>query len=283
MADNTVATVEGKEPFKTRRKPSGSRAKYQKERGEKGRAERGNRYMESEKEKARERLGYGLSNESDLLTHAGDNTTRKSIGVAVTTRGIGITTCETYRTLASYVDARPPSIFATYRVGLFCLEAKVHSIRGKVVPLGRIQADNEEERSYGASFFQNAQTVSGLPRPVEMVVNAIGIVKTSGATYFPVLPAQVYNTHNGVRRLCPLPERVSFSSLGKIVRALADQSTPIAWRRHFFEHNPLPGAKITNNLLMNPTDFIVDGYDEDQLLDDIREFSRLNSLCLASL
>lgn len=181
------ATTEQKEvPFKGRRRQSGSRKTYQKECGEKGRVERGNKYMESEKEKARERLGYGLSNEADLMTHAGDNTTRKSVGVAVSTRGIGITTCETYRTLASHVDARPPSIFATYRIGLFCLEAKVRSVKGKVVPLGRVQAEMEEERSFGAAFFQNAQTVSGLPRPVEMVINAVGIVKTSGATYFPV-------------------------------------------------------------------------------------------------
>lgn len=99
MAD---AITEPKEvPFKGRRKQSGSRKAYQKDRGERGRVERGNRYMKSEKEKARERLGYGLSNEADLMTHAGDNTTRKSIGVAVSTRGIGITTCETYRTINS--------------------------------------------------------------------------------------------------------------------------------------------------------------------------------------
>lgn len=270
MAD---ATTEQKEvPFKGRRRQSGSRKTYQKECGEKGRVERGNKYMESEKEKARERLGYGLSNEADLMTHAGDNTTRKSVGVAVSTRGIGITTCETYRTLASYVDARPPSIFATYRIGLFCLEAKVRSVKGKVVPLGRVQAEMEEERSFGAAFFQNAQTVSGLPRPVEMVINAVGVVKTSGATYFPVLPAQVYNTHNGERRLCPQPERVSFSSLRKIVEALANPGTPEAWRRHFFTHCPLPGAKVVNQLLTNPDDIIVADYGEDQLLDDIREF-----------
>lgn len=112
----------------------------------------------------------------------------------------------------------PPSIFATYRIGLFCLEAKVRSVKGKVVPLGRVQAEMEEERSFGAAFFKNAQTVSGLPRPAEMVVNAVGIVKTSGATYFPVLPAQVFNTHNGERRLCPQPERVGFSSLRRLWR-----------------------------------------------------------------
>lgn len=147
-----------------------------------------------------------------------------------------------------------------------------------MVPLGRVQAEMEEEQSFGAAFFQNAQTVSGLPKPVEMVVNAVGIVKTSGSTYFPVLPAQVYNTHNGVRRLCPLPERVSFSSLGKIVEALADPGTPVTWRRHFFDHSPLPGAKIVNHVLMNPDDFMFTGYGEYQLLDDIREFSRLNTM-----
>lgn len=94
------------------------------------------------KDKAKERLVYGLLNDVDLLKRVNENTIRASVPRSTT-----------YRALTNYGDARPPPIYAAYRVGLYVLEAKAQSLEGKCLPLGNDLAPHGLVFSRPASFY----------------------------------------------------------------------------------------------------------------------------------
>lgn len=73
--------------------------------------------MSEVKDKAKERLSFGLLNDVDLLKRVNENTIRTSVPVSISTRGIGFGLTTTYRALTNYGDARPPSVYA---VGFVC-------------------------------------------------------------------------------------------------------------------------------------------------------------------
>lgn len=234
--------------------------------------------MEGVKDKVKERLGYGLENEADLLSRAGENTTRKSIALGITSRGIGFGVLETYRYLTNYGDPRLPDIYKVYRIALYCFEAKARSVVGTVVPLGDNVADETQRTLYPTGFFLSARTISGLPKQIAMIINAIGVIKAENCTYYPVLPKDIEAEVNGATLFCPQPDRVILSNLRKTVVALADPAIPVIWRQDFFARSPIPGMIVVNNLLINPDEIMPDGYDEQMLMDDIRELGNLNPI-----
>ena len=234
--------------------------------------------MKEVHDKIRERLGYGLDSEVELLARAGENTTRKSIAVGITTRGVGFALAESYRSLMNFGDPHPPSIYAAYRVALYCLEAKVLSVEGTVVPLGDNHVDDVQVPNYRRSFYLEAKTVSGLPRSLELLINAIGSVKVGDCVYQPVLPKDITAVVRGVERYYPQPDRVTISNLRRMVVALSSEETPAEWRREFFERNPIPGLTIVNNILMNPDEVMPAIYGEDEVMRDIREIANLNPI-----
>lgn len=55
--------------------------------------------------------------------------------------------------------------------------------------------------------------------------------------------------------------------------ALADEDTPVEYRRRFYRNNPMPGARWigapNEPILQNPADFMPEGYNQNDLSDDI--------------
>lgn len=47
------------------------------------------------------------------------------------------------------------------------------------------------------------------------------------------------------------------------------------WRREFFKQNPIPGCIIVNDVLTNPDDVMIQQYETDELLSDIRSVGAL--------
>lgn len=179
---------------------------------------------------------------------------------------------------SNYGDPRPPSIYSTYRMALYGFEAKVRSIAGTVVPLGDNVLNDVQRSNYPTGFFSSAKTISGLPKQIEMVINSLGVVKADTCTYFPAIPKDVEAMVADEARFCPQPDRLVLSNLRKTVVALADLSTPVDWRRDFFDKSPIPGQVVVNNLLINADEIMPDGYDESALMDDIRELGNLNPI-----
>lgn len=130
-----------------------------------------------------------MLNDVDLLQRVNENTIRTSVPVSVSTRGIGFGLTTTYRALTNYGDARPPSIYDAYRVGLYVLEAKAQSLEGKCLPLGDDLAPHGLVFSRPASFYQQARTVSGLLKIIQATIDAVGFVEKADVTYRPVIPA----------------------------------------------------------------------------------------------
>lgn len=103
--------------------------------------------------------------------------------------------------------------------------------------------------------------MSGLPKIVLAIIDAIGFVEKGDVTYRPVIPAPITMSHNGRQKFCPLPERVTFSTLRNTVIALSDRETP--------------GCIIANDLLANPDEIMPEQYGTDELLSDIRSVGAL--------
>lgn len=267
--NNEQAPVENPPESKQKKGPSKARQRYQKERAEAGREERSTLFDQVEKEKVKERLGFGFKGEKEILQRLGDEPSRYAVPIAVTSRGIGFGIATTYQSLTNYGDARPPSIYSMYRVSLYAFEAKLTSLLGKTIPIENFDGAILSPR-YTQAYYAQARTLSCLPKPVVMILDAVGITTVYNVQYVPVMAHPIYSTINGVRRLYPLAEQVSFSYLRDIVVALASESTPLEWRRRFWEHNPIPGAIVAGDLLQNPDDIIPDGYTEEHLLQDTR-------------
>lgn len=269
--ENVKELVQSDNHFEAKPKKGTSQArkKYQKERSEAGREERSTMFDQTEKEKVKEKLGFGFKGEKEILQRLGDEPSRCAVPIAITSRGIGFGISTTYQSLTNYGDARPPSIYTMYRVSLYALEAKLTSLTGRTIPV-----ENYDESilspKYSQAFYAQARTLSCLPKPVVMLLDAVGITTVFTVQYLPVQAHPIYATVNGTRRLYPLAERITFSYLRETVEALADVNTPREWRRRFWAHNPIPGAIVADDLLMNADEIIPSGYSEDDLLRDTR-------------
>jgi len=68
----------------------------------------------------------------------------------------------------------------------------------------------------------------------------------------------------------PHPYLLIFNNLRSTVEALANPYVPAEARADFIAHNPIPGAKYVDGLLINPNDIIPAGYDVGELLRDQR-------------
>lgn len=126
--------------------------------------------------------------------------------------------------------------------------------------------------------------------PIANLVNSIGVVKAFNNVYLPRLTAP--ETVNGVR--VPEPTTIVFSNLRRVVEMLSMVSTPQVYRQHFYDHNPLPGARwkikkpatgderaATSDgdvaiepednfpLLLNPDNFMPEEYGDNDLLTDV--------------
>lgn len=135
---------------------------------------------------------------------------------------------------------------------------------------------------------QIVSELGALFAPMANLVNSIGVTKTHNALWLPRIAATEYL--NGVR--VPEPTTVTFSDLRKIVVLLSRRSTPVKYRRYFYENNPLPGARWKTELesvdpkkrpgpsddaepddnvpiLMNPDDFMPEEYSNGNLHEDV--------------
>lgn len=152
------------------------------------------------------------------------------------------------------------------------------SVDGTVVPLGDNISDDVQHPGYSRGFYLAAKTVSGLPKPIELIINSIGTVNTGTCVYQPALPKDIVAKVNGIDRFCPQPDRLTISNLRTTVAALADPTTPDEWRSSFFARSPIPGQVTESNLLTNAAEIMPPGYDEERLLSDIRELGNLNPI-----
>uniref|UniRef100_A0A0A1X529 Anaphase-promoting complex subunit 4 n=1 Tax=Zeugodacus cucurbitae TaxID=28588 RepID=A0A0A1X529_ZEUCU len=109
---------------------------------------------------------------------------------------------------------------------------------------------------------------------IHQLLSAVGYVQYGRDSFVPVLPLLKQDQH------CD-PINVRFTNLRNIVTSLADRETSIEVRRHFWEYNPIPGAKwsttdvdgkdefATNTYLSNPNDIMPENYNLPELNEDI--------------
>lgn len=228
-------------------------------------------YAVAETERVKEKLLFGLKGYEDLLKRSNEVESVQTLPLPISTRGIGFHIVSVYRTFMNYLEreVRIPSIYASYRIALYAVEAKVQSLQGLVPECSHgVYASTQRGRA-DKSFYTSARTVSGLSSSITTIINAIGIVKRGDSIHLPVLPGDVSIVYNGAEVYCPLPDRITLSNLRRTVVALADVNTPFAWRESFFQRSPLPGAQIVNNLLVNRDEIMPEVYGEQELFQDI--------------
>lgn len=106
------------------------------------------------------------------------------------------------------------------------------------------------------------------------LLSSVGYMKYGHDNFVPFLP------HLKDEQRCD-PINVRYTNLREIVSTLADPKTPMEIRKHFWEYNPIPGAKwstaeldgkdefVANTCLSNPDDIMPDKYERTELNEDI--------------
>uniref|UniRef100_A0A0K8WIE5 Uncharacterized protein n=1 Tax=Bactrocera latifrons TaxID=174628 RepID=A0A0K8WIE5_BACLA len=110
---------------------------------------------------------------------------------------------------------------------------------------------------------------------IHRILSAIGFVKYGPDCFVPFLPLL-----KDEQRCDPI--NVRFTNLREIVNTLADPETSVEIRKHFWQHNPIPGAKwstaevdgkdefLANTILSNPNDIMPDECDVNEDISTIR-------------
>uniref|UniRef100_A0A0A9WNJ6 Unconventional myosin-Ie n=1 Tax=Lygus hesperus TaxID=30085 RepID=A0A0A9WNJ6_LYGHE len=198
--------------------------------------------------------------------------TSSTIVVPISTRGIGFHSQILFCRAFSVVDVDTPcSVFALYRVSLFQLHYRMTRVRDSKL---LFYDDHFCSKPLRHGF---CEIVSKLDRnfaTLARLISAVGNFELEGVEYTPRFPVLTRTTF-------PDPVAVNATNLRDVVSALSDVKTDKTVRRYFYDHNPLPCARWSNEsdedfpLLLNPDDFMTSSYDEDFLLDDIAHVNAL--------
>uniref|UniRef100_A0A034WB02 Uncharacterized protein n=1 Tax=Bactrocera dorsalis TaxID=27457 RepID=A0A034WB02_BACDO len=160
---------------------------------------------------------------------------------------------------------------ALYRVTLLRLHAKInggfrHSFITRHIsdePYYLFEGQFDAIKYIGADF-----------AVIHRILSAIGYVKYGPDCFVPFLPLL-----KDEQRCDPI--NVRFTNLREIVTTLANPETSVEIRKHFWQHNPIPGAKwstaeangkdefAATTILSNPNDIIPAKYNVEELHEDI--------------
>lgn len=166
-----------------------------------------------------------------------------------------------------------------YRVSLAVIEVKVQVVQRSVTSITDEQEDYADNRLM-EDIVVLAKGVVVLPDQLSSAMNAVGKVKVGDKLYVPKFGRDQEDRED---RFIPQSQQVTYSNLRNTVVALANDDTPAAIRRRFYENNPIPGAvwegAPQDPILANPDEIMPDGYDRIQLADDIDDIkAKINFL-----
>jgi hypothetical protein len=270
---NTVSGQQQFAPVQQRRgrggrgRGSASRSSYNFKRKEKFREDKGDREVQLDQERIKDKLFVGTAGEDDALARLQESQTLKAITLSITTRGIGFGLCHLVFLSSSYNNRITiPNIYAMYRSYLGVVEAKLQLIK-RDYPLPARNSESTYDYQIDATVLSVAQTVTVAPEPIRRIINAIGIIKHEEKVYIPAVSTDRYDNRE---RFVPRPEALMLSNLRTVVVSLSNPQTPEVYRTRFEANNPIPGAIWANHLLQNPDEIIPANYDlQEGLRNDI--------------
>lgn len=251
----------------------------------------------TEHKKIFDKLMFGYNIQEDAINALQIISMPRTIVVPVSTRAVGFMVLFLFAKFARLKIKLPTecSMYRLYRLTLLQFELKV--MQAKHEHLSR--ATGGKLFSTLQATFEQVQTVSELGAqfaPLANLVNSVGVFKGFNTQYLPRFAAA--EIHDGLR--VPEPTTVTFSNLREVVMMLSLRTTPVSWRKYFYDRNPLPGAKWGGRrqnrrrrirvdsdeemgqdleddfpVLLNPDDFMPEGYSDMDLHDDVIAFEDL--------
>jgi hypothetical protein len=271
--------------------PRSNRIQRDRARQDEFRKKKGAETMERIAAELDKRLCFGFAGFDEAALRQQIELQRRAVLAPVSTRGIGFYTQSVMTKVhQTYHHVPACSVYEAYRVSLAQFSYRLQcSKRDQVVTA--VTDDNLYQRQRIDSDHQEVLMGFKLNfSPIANLINAVGNITIGDTPWYFRLP----------RENIALPHNVSWENLRDTVLALSNPATAQEIRLHFYNHNPLPGARWgppprvargraelgvedRNHpqwpLLMNPEDYWPDGYNIVDFEDDVNRFRNLLNWC----
>lgn len=203
-------------------------------------------------------------------------TQKRAIPISVSTRSIGFATAIFYDRASSTWNLRAIAEIATihqvYRVHLWLAFYKMYLAQQIQVEMQN--ADEIFQRIFISDEVREIMhTVAEVPSLISLILDSMGKIETSNGVYhsgFALQPSPDSSDAVEFSVLCLTPLNIRAT-----VATLANPETPLADRQFYMQHNSIPGAHVTANLLMNPDEIYPAEYGATQLQQDVHAYKNL--------